>query len=97
MHKKLLELSNLNMNKLILLLDTILKENNQENKVKLIKEFQNFVWHNANIENISFSNTIDDLAYDLEFYVEDPQYYGEKKMKKEVETVLKKLIDHSSK
>ncbi|MBK8553904.1 MAG: hypothetical protein IPL53_23810 [Ignavibacteria bacterium] len=88
------------MENILRLLEKIHLEQNQENKIKLIDKFQRSVWNSQGLEQITTSDVFDaivDLAHDLEFYRDDPHNYGEEKMKREVETVLKKILESSSK
>jgi hypothetical protein len=67
--------------------------NDSGNRMIFIKEFQNLIW-NAE-ESIE---VLKDLAYDLDFYepdevlrMQDPSYFGNERLEKEIKAVLKKL------
>ena len=73
--------------------------NNALNRKELIKEFQNLIWNDE--ESIDI---LKDLAYDLDFYEpneilrkEDPSYYGDERLEKEIKEVLQKLGKPNSK
>ncbi len=76
------------------LLKKILEE--KDNREKLIKEFQSYVW-DAKITK----PLLGELAYDLDFYEpnekirkESPNYYGDEHLEKEILDVLKKLQNY---
>jgi hypothetical protein len=67
--------------------------NDKINRKELIKEFQSQIWNNAEAPEV-----LKDLAYDLDFYepnevlrMEDPSYYGDERLEKEVLTAIQKL------
>ena len=74
---------------------TILEKilNDKINRKELIKEFQSQVWNNAEALEV-----LKDLAYDLDFYepnetlrMEDPSYYGDDRLEKQVLAAMQKL------
>jgi len=88
------------MNDLINLIEKILSD--KENRINLIKDFQQKI-SNINIEkNENFKNDIfeilNELAYDMDFYEsnpkfrkEDPSYYGEERLRLEIKEALEKI------
>lgn len=67
--------------------------NDKLNRKELIKEFQSQVWDNEKSIQI-----LRDLAYDLDFYEpdeilrsDDPSYYGDERLEKEILVVIQKL------
>jgi hypothetical protein len=63
------------------------------NRKKNINEFQHIVWDDENCDELYA-----DLALDLDFYEpdeklrkEDPSYYGDERLEKEIRSVLEKL------
>ena len=63
------------------------------NRKKLISEFQELVWNDKNSNKI-----LEELAYDLDFYEqdehlrkEDPSYYGDERLDKEIKSAIQKL------
>lgn len=63
------------------------------NRRQYIDEFQNIVWNDENS-----SELFADLALDLDYYekdeklrAQDPSYYGDERLEKEVNEVLEKL------
>lgn len=86
------------MNKLILedLLLILNKVLDEENKIEFIKKFQNQVWESK--ESSPEYEILRELAYDLDYYEpdpnlrhDDPAYYGEDKLLKEVKFALSRL------
>jgi hypothetical protein len=73
------------------LLEQILQD--KENRVILIKKFQEEIWNNDNANEI-----LSDLAYDLDFYEpnegwrkESSSYYGDERLEQEIKLALEKL------
>lgn len=73
------------------ILELILKDKN--NRSSLIKQFQELVWNDENANEI-----LSELAYDLDFYEpneqwrkEDPSYYGDNRLEKEIKSAIQKL------
>lgn len=69
-----------------------LKEKN--NRVRLIKEFQEIIFNDENA-----SEVLSELAHDLDFYQPDEElrkesnsYYGDEKLEREIEEALKKSV-----
>ena len=63
------------------------------NRKKLISEFQELIWNDENA-----SEVLSLLAYDLDFYEpnielrkEDPSYYGDDRLEKEIKMAIQKL------
>lgn len=71
-------------------------------RTELIKSFQNEVWDDESIKNEFLNEILSELAYDLDFYEpneewrkEDPSYYGDDRLKKEIRKAIKKLKQQS--
>jgi hypothetical protein len=72
-------------------------------KKRLINEFQKLVWDKKNaIPDLSLRQVFSELAYDLDFYEpnntsrkEDPSYYGDDRLEKEILGALNKLKEAS--
>jgi hypothetical protein len=67
-------------------------------RIELIKSFQNEVWDNESIKNETLNEILSGLAYDLDFYEpneewrkEDPSYYGDDRLEKEIKIAIQKL------
>jgi hypothetical protein len=82
---------------LIAFLNTILRENSQ-NKIKLIKIFQERIWNDETIQDEKLNDILTDIAYILDFYEpnevwrkESPNFYGDEKLKEVIEIAIQKL------
>ena len=71
-------------------------------RTELIKSFQNEVWDDESIKYEAINEILSELAYDLDFYEpneewrkEDPSYYGNDRLKKEITQAIKKLKQQS--
>jgi hypothetical protein len=77
------------MEKLIELLKNALIEK-PKNRVKLVKEFQESVWSNKDInDNNPIIKVLVNLAHDIEFIDYDTEYDG--KLKEEITETIKKI------
>ena len=73
--------------------------NQPEQRMKFIKEFQEKVWDASDDMMASLQwDIFGDLAYDLDFYEPDPalraednSFYGDERLKEEIQTALDKL------
>lgn len=85
------------INKLKELLDEALSSS-QEKRIKAIKDFQNIVWDDTSIQDEELNDILTDTAYILDFYEpneewrkEDPSYYGDDRLEKEIKIAIQKL------
>lgn len=69
-----------------------------ERRMSCIKELQNMIWDDGTIQDESVNDILTDIAYELDFYEpneewrrESPSYYGEERLKQEIQTALQKL------
>ncbi|WP_126972914.1 hypothetical protein [Gynurincola endophyticus] len=67
-------------------------------RMELIKSFQNKVWEDESIKDETLNEILSGLAYDLDFYEpnedwrnEDPSYYGDDRLEKEIRIAIQKL------
>jgi len=82
----------------IILLETL---RYREQRKQLVEEFQKQVWNGTEqLPEGSISEILEDLAYDLDYYVaapdlrrEDSSYYGDERLELEIRTVLSQLKD----
>jgi hypothetical protein len=65
---------------------------------ELIDRFQGLVWHGPAAAGDEAGEIFADLAYDLDFYEqdpkarsEDPSYYGDERLEEEIREALRKL------
>ena len=71
----------------------------QEQRKQLVEEFQKQVWNTSeHLPEGPVSEILEDLAYDLDYYVaepdlrrEDSSYYGDERLELEIRTVLSQL------
>ena len=70
----------------------------EDERVRLIREFQDDVWNFAGDNESAETAILSDLAYDLDFYEpneelrkEDISFYGEKRLKDEIMATLSNL------
>jgi hypothetical protein len=68
-------------------------------RMELIKSFQNEVWEDESIKDEALNEILSELAYDLDFYEpkeewrkEDPSYYGDDRLEKEIKMAIQKLL-----
>ncbi|MDR2274876.1 MAG: hypothetical protein LBF27_28465 [Sphingobacterium sp.] len=67
-------------------------------RIKAIKEFQDIVWDDTSIQNEMLNDILTDIAYNLDFYEpndewrkENPSFYGDDRLEKEVKIAIQKL------
>ena len=72
--------------------------NEPAERVRLISEFQQIIWHSNDLPESSEVEVLRDLAYDLDFYepdvklrAEDASFYGDDRIEDEIRAALKKL------
>ncbi len=73
----------------------------REQRKQLIEEFQKQVWNGTErLAEGPVSEILEDLAYDLDYYVaspdlrrEDSSYYGDERLELEIHTALSRLKD----
>lgn len=85
------------INKLKILLNDALISSREE-RILIIKEFQHGVWEDDSIEDENINDILTDAAYIFDFYEpneewrkEDPAYYGDERLIKEITQALQKL------
>jgi hypothetical protein len=69
-----------------------------EERIKALKEFQNIVWNETSIKDEDINDLLTDAAYIFDFYEpneewrkEDPSYYGDERLEKEIKSAIEKL------
>lgn len=83
------------MNNVISKIRSILDDS--ENRQELVKKFQEDVWAGNYSENNSLNDILKALAYDLDYYEQDPLlrkeggYYGDDRLKEEIEDAIAKI------
>lgn len=65
---------------------------------RLIKEFQQYIWDDPNDLSVFDTEVLAELAHDLDFYEsdenarkEDPSFYGDERLEREIRHALEKL------
>lgn len=74
------------------------------NRKEQIKKFQEVVWNDETIEDVVLNNILSTVAYDLDFYEpsknlreESLSYYGDKRLREEINSALVKLKPYGKK
>jgi hypothetical protein len=72
-------------------------------RIQLIKSFQNEIWDDVSIKDEVLNEILSTLAYDLDFYEpneewrrEDPSYYDNNRLEKEIKIAILKLKEQNS-